>query len=226
MAHQSAERRLRCVIGGQPRACDQARDGRDENHGRTVGEPRQRLLAAQHRPAQVDGEHLVPIFRCRAFEAEPADADADIQHQPVEPAERLFGFRDHALDIARLRDVGLDGAGLAVFIRDLCHRLFRRCQVHVSHGNAGAFAREQQRHGAAVAHGVARGVEHALAAAHHEDAAARKPSPPRCAAFRFRRQRPDIALLFGHAVPMLLFISSSPLVGMSSSSISISKVSR
>ena len=84
VAHEPAERRLRGVVRHQPRARTQAGDRRDQHDRGAALELGQAGAAAQHRAAQVHGERLIPGFRRRAVEIEPADTDAHVQHQAVD----------------------------------------------------------------------------------------------------------------------------------------------
>jgi hypothetical protein len=149
--------------------------------------------------AQVDREHLVPLLDGDAREPEPADADADVQHEAVQPAHRAVGLADHAGDVALALDVGLDRERRSAFARDLADRLLGARAVRVGDGHAGALAREEERHGAPVADRIRRRVEHPLSSADDEDPASREPAAAGSLALRLRARRPRVAFRFRHS---------------------------
>ena len=82
-------------------------------------------------------------------------------------------------DVSLGRDVGRDGKGLAALVGDALDGLLRRGVVEIGDRDLRALARAQDAHGAAIADRIGGGVEHALAAADDQDAAALQPSPAR-----------------------------------------------
>ncbi len=200
MPHQPAQRRFRGVVGRQAGARDQPRDRGDEDDRAPCVHARQGVPAAEHRPAQVDAQHRVPLVRLHGGEAQPADPDADVQHHAVQPAHRLHGLVDHPGNVGLAGDVGLDHEGVAALLADQPDRGLAGLSAAVGDGDLRAFAGEQERHGAAVADRVGVRVHHLLPAADDQDPAARQPAPAGRAAFGLGAGRADIALVFGHGV--------------------------
>ena len=118
------------------------------------------VLAGHDGAAQVDGvdavEGLLGDLGGRGVAA--GQADADVVVQDVDAAPQLHGLVDRGLQRGLFRHVGLEGDARAALFRHQRGSLLRRLQPVIHGQHLGALAREQQRRGAAVAHGLARGL--------------------------------------------------------------------
>src|SRR5665213_1687109 len=97
-----------------------------------------------------------------------ADTVAGVVDQDVEAAPALHGRGDHPDAVGFLHDIGLPGEGAAAVLSDHGGGLLSPLADAVDAQHLGALAGEQQRHGAAVADGLARRLarthdDHALA---------------------------------------------------------------
>jgi hypothetical protein len=149
-------------------------------------------------PRRFASERRVPRLGGDTGQAEPADADADVQHHAVEPADVRVRLRDHARDVGLVRDVGDDGTRLAPLAANQVDGRRRARRVTVGDGHPRALAREEHAHGAPVADRIGRGVERLLAAADDEDAAAAQPAASRRFAAGLGARRSHVARRIRH----------------------------
>src|SRR5262249_35002692 len=80
--------------------------------GGAGGHRRQSRLAHEEVRPHVDGKRPVPVVAAGALET-AAFADADVQDQPVEPAESRFGTGDDGGTVLGSGDVGGEHLGAA-----------------------------------------------------------------------------------------------------------------
>ena len=88
----------------------------------------------------------------------PAAAYADVVAENIDAAEPGLGGGHDGLAVGQLDHVGGQGPGLAALGRDHRRCLLGPGQVPIDAEDVGAFAGEQDRHGAAVADGLAGGL--------------------------------------------------------------------
>jgi hypothetical protein len=84
--------------------------------------------------------------------------DADIVVQDIDAAPAAVGLGDHRLDLGILGDVGFESDRRASLGRDQFDGFLRRWQIVIHAQHPGAFAREGERGGAAVADAFAGGL--------------------------------------------------------------------
>ena len=112
-----------------------------------------RFLGAEDQPENVGVEVLAEMLFVHIFERLQV-INAGVVHQNVELAVGLFGFREQAIDVGGLGDIGLNGDSLSACAGDFCHDaigvLLAGCVVHY-HGRA--FRRELLGDGRADAFG-------------------------------------------------------------------------
>jgi hypothetical protein len=186
-------------VGDELRARGEARDRRDEDDGRSVvqsGSASRQQRTGPRRFAASVASHasvVTPASRSRP------DADADVEHHAVEPAEVSMRLRHHARDVGLVRDVGDDRARFAAVAANAVDGGCRARRVAVGDGDPRAFAREEQAHCAPVADRIGRGVERLLAAADDEDAPPAEPAASRRFAAGLGARRSYVARRFGHA---------------------------
>ena len=143
-------------------------------------------------------------------QTQAADADADVEDEPVEAAEPFGGLLDHADDLRLPRDIGLKDQRRVPFPLDKIGGGAGGFPVAVGNGHHGALAREKERHGPTVADRIRLGIQHLLSAADDEDPPPRQAPAARRQALRFGARWSDVG--FGvahHRLP----VSSGSLVG-------------
>ena len=121
VAHQAAQRRLRRIIGDEPRAGTKAGDRRDEDDRRTRSSDAALCGNTASARVRLTAKVVVPFLGVDAVEAERADPDADIEHHAVEAAEAVHRLFDHPVHIGLARDIRLDGKGATALTVNLSH---------------------------------------------------------------------------------------------------------
>jgi hypothetical protein len=146
MPGETELRRLRCVVRRKPAPRLQPRQRRDEHDGAAVVHQRQCRLQRQEMRSDVDGERRVPVAGRRVHQPS-AEADADVEDDTVEAAERGVRFGDRPRTSVGIGRVGLEGVrGPALGTRE-CGGLLGRCEIDVGHGDgrAGTHRRDRDR---------------------------------------------------------------------------------
>ena len=125
------ETRLAGAVGGSQRRGAKSRDRRDVDDCTTpmFAHQRCRSLRAYKRPAEIDGEHAIPVV-LRCLQQWLEDRYAGIVDEGIEPAESLAHFRNGISNGSRVRYVAFERKGCVRF-RQRRHGCAQRLNLNI-----------------------------------------------------------------------------------------------
>jgi hypothetical protein len=115
-------------------------------------------LGAEKHAGEIDVDDLLPFFKRQVFERNGRRAHAGVVEENVEAAERVLGFGEEQIDVARLADIGGNRQRLDAELFDFGDGFFERLLAAAGDDDGVAILCERKRRGFADA-GAAAGDE-------------------------------------------------------------------